>query len=305
MARETVVQKYSARSMRVRISGFAQAVLFLIWFAAAFAFGCAPTPHIYTMQPSALEGVRSKITTVGVYISPELAETEVRLPAKGWLGGTKRGIVMGATLPVMIGLVSPVPGGTALGVLVAPLGALVGGVYGAVTALPVEEVEHTEIELAIATGKSPQKNHRQRLTDHLIELGNARTGLRFVAWPIPHPEANRKDTGNQSYTSSDVIDTRLEIRAEKAGLRGMYSINPPTDAFVQIRARLIRMKDDTILIDERIVCASDEERIFKDWAADGGIHLVKEFEICALELAEKVVDDFFRVYPMEWSYDDR
>ena len=63
------------------------------------------------MKPLALERIRSELSTVGVSLLPSLPATEVVLPAKGVWGGAKRGVVAGATLPVMIGFVSPVPGG--------------------------------------------------------------------------------------------------------------------------------------------------------------------------------------------------
>ena len=255
------------------------------------------------MKPSEIEKLRSEITTVGVYISPQIAESEVLLPAKGAWGGSKRGVVVGATLPVMVGLVSPVPGGTALGVLVAPFGALAGGVYGAATALPAEEVEHIEVELALATDRTRQKNHRKTLMELLIKLGNANTVITFAAWPGPPPDADGSISDTHSQAASRAIDTRLDITAEKAGLRGTYSIDPPTDVFLQVRAQLIRLEDDAVLLDERFDCASEEERIFREWGSDGGIQLVKEFEYCIPELAEKIIDDFFSVYPMKWNYD--
>lgn len=70
-----------------------------------FFLGCAQTMNIYTLQPSSIENIRSEISTIGVYLSPELAETEVLLPAKGFWGGVKRGIVVGAAMPVMIGFI--------------------------------------------------------------------------------------------------------------------------------------------------------------------------------------------------------
>ena len=118
--------------------------ILLLKVILAFA-GCVLTPDVYTM--------RSEISTIGVYLSPEQPKTEVFLPAKGVWIGLKRGIVVGASLPVMIGFVSPIPGGTFVGLLVSPFGALIGGVYGIFTAVPAKEVEHAEVILAMATEK--------------------------------------------------------------------------------------------------------------------------------------------------------
>jgi hypothetical protein len=86
------------------------------------------------------------------------------LPAKGVWDGLKRGIVVGASLPIMIGLTSPIPGGTFLGILVSPFGAVIGGIYGIFTAVPADEVEHAEVVLAIAQRKSDKKNFATHLS---------------------------------------------------------------------------------------------------------------------------------------------
>ena len=259
--------------------------------------GCAQTPTIYTMQPSALETIRAEISTIGVYLSPERPQTEVLLPAKGVWGGLKRGIVVGASLPVMIGFVSPIPGGTFLGLLVSPFGALIGGVYGVFTAVPVEEVEHAEVILVIATEKLRQRGLGGRFIKNVIDLGNARTQLNFVALP----EAYASPLAKPPHPPMGSIDARLQIQVQKTGLQGMYSINPPTDTFVQVHVQLVCLRDNTILLDEHFTCSSDEERTFKDWADQAGADVINEFRDCVPELAEKIVDDFFRVYPLKWS----
>jgi hypothetical protein len=259
--------------------------------------GCAQAPTIYTMQPSALETIRAEISTIGVYLSPERPQTEVLLPAKGIWGGLKRGIVVGASLPVMIGFVSPIPGGTVLGLFVSPFAALIGGVYGIFTAIPAEEVEHAEVILAIATEKIRQRGLSDRFIENIIDRGNARTQLNFVALPPAHAPS----LANPSHPPMESIDARLQIQVQKTGLHGMYSIDPPTDTFVQVHVQLVRLRDNTILLDEHFTCASDEERTFRDWADQAGADLIDEFQDCVPELAEKIVDDFFRVYPLKWS----
>jgi hypothetical protein len=48
--------------------------------------GCAQTPKIYAMQPSALESIRSEISTVGVYLSPALSGNRGSAPGQRLLG---------------------------------------------------------------------------------------------------------------------------------------------------------------------------------------------------------------------------
>ena len=271
--------------------------LILVSVIILACFGCAPTPDIYTMQPSALETIRANISTIGVDLSPERPKTEVLQPAKGVWGGLKRGIVVGATLPVMIGFASPIPGGTFLGMLVSPFGALVGGIYGIYKAVPAEDVEQAEMMLAIASEKVRNQGLRKDFVAAVIDLGNRRTPFAFVAWP-------GKDDGKSAkpfQQSTDFIDARLAVRVERTGLRGIYHVDPPSDTFIQVRVRLIGLREDAILFDERFICASDEERGFRDWADHAGSDFIDEFRGCVPELAEKIVDDFFRVYPVRWG----
>jgi hypothetical protein len=198
----------------------------------------------------------------------------------------------------MVGFVSPVPGGTFLGLLVSPAGALVGGVYGVYTAVPVKDVEHAELMLMVASDNLKNEGLRQDLVDTMVELGNHHTPLKFVKWP----EANDQEIAQAPVTFKDRIDARLEVQVEQTGLRGIYSIDPPVDTFIQIRVQLVDLHDDEILLDERFICASDQERGFKDWADHNGSDFSDEFRSCVPEFAEKIVDDFFRVYPIKWSY---
>jgi len=265
------------------------------------AAGCARTPAVYVMEPASLETMRSGISTVGVHLTPDLSKTDVLFPAKGVWGGIKRGVVYGAAMPVMLGFASPVPGGTYIGLLASPLGAVAGGIHGISAAVPAEEVERAEAMLEIATDNLRQMGLREEFVNSLIDSGNARTTVQFVVWPetkiTPAVEGLTEHPGPKE----DDIDARLEISVEETGLRGIYSINPPMDTFMRIRVQLIRSKDNAVLIDEHFICASDEERTFADWADHEGSDLVDEFRTCVPELAEKIIDDFFLVYPLEWN----
>jgi hypothetical protein len=266
--------------------------------------GCAHTPAIYVMKPSTLEAVRAGISTVGVSLSPAPPKTDVLLPAKGVLGGIKRGIVSGAALPVMLGFVSPVPGGTYLGLLAAPFSAIAGGIYGAFSAVPAEDVEHAETMLEIAADELRQMGLREKFLNSVIDLGNTRTNIEFVSGSEAPASPNMKGRAYQYGSHMDSTDANLEIRLEETGLRGNYSIDPPMDTFMRIHVQLTRSKDHTVVLDEHYTCSSEEERTFKAWADHEGADMIDEFKACTTELAEKIVDDFFRIYPLEWSHGD-
>ena len=271
--------------------------LLFLWVGLWVFVSCSTAPHIYTMPPWEVENIRANLVTVGVVLVNDPPKTEVLMPAKGIWGGAKRGFVVGAALPVMVGFVSPIPGGTLLGAAVAPLTAVYGGAYGAANAVPAQEVEAAAMMLENVSNELRQMGLRWEFIDEVVQLGNDRTGLVFVALPDIGPQYPNKDV---SYSHEDLggVDTILEVKIEKTGLRGIYNIDPLTDIFIQTRVRLIRVEDNLVLMDETLYCMSDEDRTFKEWAAYKGQLFVDEFRSCVPELAEKIVDDFFLVYPM-------
>jgi hypothetical protein len=197
-----------------------------LWVGMWVFVGCSTAPHIYTMPPREVENIRDSLVTVGVVLMNDPPKTEVLMPAKGFWGGVKRGVVVGATLPVMVGFVSPVPGGTLLGAMVAPFTAVFGGAYGAANAVPVREVEAAEMMLENVSDEIRQMGLRWEFFDEVVRLGNDRTDLEFVALAGIGPKDPKKDV---SYNHMDLreVNTILELNIERAGLRGNYGIDPP------------------------------------------------------------------------------
>lgn len=258
--------------------------------------GCSHTPAVYKMEPREVGGIRSDINTVGVVLAPYPAQVEAVLPARGWWGGAKRGFVAGATAPVVISLFVPVPGGRVIGLLVAPFTAVAGSVYGAFKALPAETVEGTEAVLKEAAVRMRGMNLQEEFLETVLKTGNERTGWKFVPLPDKGPK-ERKEVVHYDPQDIPGIDSILEIRKEKAGLRGFLRMNPPSSAFLELRSRLIRVSDNRILLEETLSCES-EERLFERWGEDGGRLFIDAFRSCIGPLAEKVVEDFFLVRPI-------
>jgi hypothetical protein len=156
----------------------------LAFLAVTWAItGCSHTPEIYTLAPHEVERVRSDLETVGVVAAPYRAERKFRLPAKGVVGGAGRGLVVGAALPVVAGAASPIPFGTIIGLLFVPITAPVGMVYGAVKAVPAEEVERAEVAIDQAVDRLEAFDVRGLFQDEIVRLGSERTGLKFIALP--------------------------------------------------------------------------------------------------------------------------
>jgi hypothetical protein len=272
-------------------------VIFIAFMAGSCALiSCSHTPAIYTMPPTEAEEIRSNIGTVGVVLASYRPQVEAVRPARGWWGGVKRGFVAGAVTPVVVGFVAPIPGGASMGVLIAPFTAAAGSVYGASKALPAEEVDETEAVLNEATARLRALNLRGSFVVTVEKLGNERTGLKFVYLPGIGPKT-RDEVVDYSQLEIPDIDAVLELRVEQSGLSGGYGIDSPSSAFIELRSRLIRLANNEVLYEETLSCVS-EERKFAEWADNEGQLFIDAFASCVPCLAEKVVDDFFLVYPV-------
>jgi outer membrane lipoprotein SlyB len=278
----------------------------LIWVGFIFSVvvalgltGCSSrTPNIYKMNPGNLERIRSSIGRVGVTISSYPVERDLKKPAKGITGGMARGFVVGASAPIVIGAVAPVPGGTFIGLLLAPFTAVAGGVYGATKGVPPEDIEEAQTALDQAIDRLKKMNLRQTFINEVVVLGEKRTNLEFVELPESGPK-DPKEVVRYDQMKFQDIDNVLELRIEEAGLLAPYSFNPPSKAFIKVLVRLSRAEDNEILIDEALFCVSEIERKYIDWAQNAGQFFVDEFVACIPEIADKIVDDFFLVYPIK------
>jgi hypothetical protein len=258
---------------------------------------CSHTPKIYTLPPDAVEEIRSDTGNVGVVVAPYGAERKFRTPAKGVVGGAGRGLVVGAALPVVAGAASPIPGGTIIGLLFVPITAPVGMVYGAVKAVPTKEVEKAEVAIDQAADRLEAFDARGLFQDEIVRLGTERTKLKFIAVPGIGPQRPKEVV---AYNQLDIpgIDTILELRLEESGLWGLYTINPSESAFLEIGVQLIRKNDNEVLFEDTVRCASEERR-YTEWAENQGQGFYDEVISCIPLLAEKVVDDFFLVFPLK------
>jgi hypothetical protein len=259
--------------------------------------GCTHTPKIYKMPPGQVEKIRSDLGVIGVTISSYPLKRRIIKPAKGVLGGAARGVVIGAAMPVAIGAVSPVPGGTAMGALISPYTAAAGMVYGAIKAVPPAEVKKAEAASDRAIARLQEMNLRQSFMAEVVKLGKERTDLMFVPLSDMGPR-HPKEVVQYSQMDIPGIYYILELRPQSAGLRGVYSINPPSTAFMEVTARLIRKQNNEVVISEKFICASEVERTYAEWAENDGQLFIDEFLCCLPELAEKIVDDLFLVYPL-------
>jgi len=258
--------------------------------------GCASTPTTYIMTSAETEELRSDLGTIGVTISTYPIKSTFTVPAKGWWGGMKRGFISGATTPVLIGFVAPVPGGTFLGLIVAPFTAIYGAISGARKSLSIDEVESAEAGLNHALDRLRAEDDRQTSLAEFVRLAEARTAFKFVALPA-QALTHRDDYVRYSDLDQKGIDTILELRVESGGLWGMNELDPPSVAFIETRIRLIRANDNELILEDNQICLG-ARRKYVDWGKNNGQLFYEEILGCIPRLQEKVIEDMFLIFPL-------
>lgn len=256
----------------------------------SFMAGCATPPSVYTMPNDELEQMRDEIHSVAVVRGRYKSLRQFDLPAKGVLPAGGRGFVSGVGATIAVGVVSPIPGGSVLGVILSPIGGIVGFFRGMIVAEPASKVEAAEKTLLKAAEKLQAMNLSDDFRDRLIRAAEERTSKEFIF----HEEFGpRKPEETAVYDQADFPnqDAVLEIRPLRAGLWGLWTVNPPASPFAEVGIRLIRLSDGKVLIDDVIMCAG-EERSYDEWATQEDL-FVEEFLKCIPRLVEKVVDDTF------------
>ena len=250
----------------------------VLTLCASLAASCARPHAIYDASLADLEAVRDRIERVEVILLGEAGQ-DLRLPARGPWGGAKRGFVLGAAWPVIIGILTPIPFGFLIGLALTPLGSLVGSVVGAVNAPPASRVDAASSEL-MSTLAELTPGLVTGLRDEIVVAGRARTTLTFGA-------------------SVEDADARLFVLPRALGLRGAYALDPPCSAFFSVDVRLVHLASGRVELEETFVCASEKSRKLFGWAAETSSLFRGEARRFPAELAEKIVDDLFLTLPIQ------
>ncbi len=261
----------------------------------AVALGaCANTPQTYEMSEQELVTLRSDLGKIGVVMSQYPAKLKFATPARGGGGGAGKGFVAGFTLPILIGFVAPVPGGTLVGVIVAPFTGFYGAFTGAGRARSAEDVDRASDGIRSALARLQRQHVAELSLEGFVSIGEQRTPYVFEALPDIGPQERGHEPIYADLVPDD-IDTVLEIRTERAGLWGMYDVDPPSVAFIDVRVNLIRVHDNKNLVEDDVTCMG-EKRSYDEWGDDNGMLFYNEMLACIPRLQEKIIDDLFLVY---------
>lgn len=274
----------------------------MIWLCVILLIlqsGCATTPA----PPYLPEEVRAQLGNVGIVTAKFRPETDLSVPAKGWLAGAGRKSARWAGK----GALGPLEGAHACGgdgsglcglliialsVTAGTIGGLAGGVAGAIQAEP-----HKKIDVAedVITTVIASLNMQERLCDQVALLARSRTHAQIVVVPDRGPVAPEEKI---SYTAlaGKGIDTVLEVAVPRFALTGDWDINPPLQFQMDSHIRLIRTSDDNVVY-ETMFNHRGSTKTFYEWADNNAQTFFEEFDQANKLLAEKIVGEVFLLDP--------
>ena len=203
------------------------------------------------------------------------------MPAKGGAAGAGRGAAAGALSVVA----APCVGyGCAANILLAPVGAVAGGIAGGATAEPATIVEEGKaaIHSAFADLQIPDV-----LRDRVLRVARAETRHIFAQ----QDGAAAPDATAESLAGPDTI---LEIDVQGYGTKAAWRPNPPVFLFLDTDIRLLRPADGSVIYSRRVAWVS-AGRPLAEWAGSNGDPVREELGRGIQYLAERIVDVFFLV----------
>lgn len=257
--------------------------------------GCASHQGVQPVVSPSLTSIAA-LGRTGVAASWGASDLRLAEPPKGRTGGFARGAAYGAGVTVggglAVGSVVPTPlwtlGWTAIGVALAPIGALVGGIAVAGKALPPEQVERGKASLvdALTAVDLPAT-----LRDDVIRLGSEQSWHTLVRMPEGKPEPGDREIG-----------TVLQLVIRHVGLEGRMESGKPVSVWVEadpglelrvkMDAALIKASDDAVLY-TRSFEVFGPERKFSAWASDDGRGFREALLQVSADLASQVANALF------------
>lgn len=254
--------------------------------------GCAQKRNDNVLPPPPTEDQRAGFGTVGLTSVRFTPEISFRLPAKGSGEGAQRGAVLGAAVPIAVGLRGvPIPHTLAVGIVLAPVGAVFGTVVGATEALPAEEVEKAE---AVLKGALSPRHIETAMADAMREFMRREAKLPVV---FVKGLEGRADGGGASLGAGtrSWVDTFFELKVTMVGLIGPWTINPPLSFTMRMATRLIRVADGSELHAQELTYLGPA-MVFTAWAANEAEAFKKALDPAVRALAEKAVEEVFLLY---------
>ncbi len=164
------------------------------------------------------------------------------------------------------------------------VGAVVGGVHGAIEAMPFREARRMEE----ATEGLANLRIQETLADRVLESATEIEACRYVILPDATWSAPEGEVDYRSCTGKG-FDSILEIGVISIGFKGtQWGSDPPLTVFLAVRVRRYRGSDGTLLGVVNLFHEGNERK-FAEWMADGAALAEEEFERGYTEIAGRIV----------------
>jgi len=289
-----------------------QAVLYLFSICFSGMWGCTTAtvpiqPGLLPQQPS--EELRATFGKIGVVSTTVDPEAKFELPAKdlrtGMLKGAGEGVVVGgviggslgswaASFPPPIGIVllsTGIVGG-------AIIGTIPGSIYGAFSALPP-----TTVDTANATLNNALIEFRIQKTmqHHIVQIARKLTDNSLVLVKEQELAGSTKEVAYQALAEKG-ISSILEFDVPTVWLGPvLVGPNPPLYMVMTIQAWMVSTRSNNLFVSDprvTLVYVGPTPHLFTEWAADNAQLFRRECDHAVHQLAEKIVEELFVVYPI-------
>ena len=178
------------------------------------------------------------------------------------------------------------------GILLAPVGGIIGSVVGSAKGFSSGKIKETEdvLNRYLAT-----LNFQEKMREHFLSVAWKQTQFPFVPLEMEGPKAPDEEVTYASLSESG-IDTVLEIslrRCELFDQRKKRDINPILNLRLVVGLRLIRVIDGRLLFIENFVDKWGDSLKFSDWGANDAKSFREALDHGFQSLAELMVDRLF------------
>jgi hypothetical protein len=246
----------------------------LVAAAVVIQSGCVlADPRHQLRPPPPSEGLRAQLGRVALSAGPSETAAVLEGPAREAGQGAARGALFGAAWTTYGG--AHLGGwGAFVGILLAPVGALVGAVVGADRAESAAKVEQQE---TLLTGSLQE-----------LQVPEALRGC--IADRLREERSTPAERGG-----SEEPTTILEVTVERVGLQAPVGIKPPLTFVLTERTRLLRASDGTELYVHWLTYRG-RTRPIEAWLAENSAMLREDVGRACRVLAEEIVDEVFLLY---------
>ena len=270
-----------------------------------FQSGCASSTALRPSSPVVPDREVAEIGTVGVAtarFNPAIGLEDINSgKGTGALKGAGSGALKGASL--FSGGGGGCSGGAACGAVAliqlllmaagATVGAIAGGISGAVEAEPAEKVEDIKARAQVAIA---QLKIQENISDSVVNYAKEEAAIPVVQFADAGPASPEEQPDYQSMAGQKVNKV-LEVAVLSIGTQGggFLDADPYLSLVIRVRARLVSVKDSKALSVLEYAYVSRGYKV-SEWGANNFQPLSGELALGYKEIAEEVVDEMFLLF---------